>query len=64
MPITAIIPNKDDVDEEAVNNLKAEANTSWLSYQDTGLHLTRKEVSDWLKTWGSEKETVMPQCHG
>jgi predicted transcriptional regulator len=36
---------------------------SWQQYQETGLHVTDDELVTWLKTWGSEHETVAPQCH-
>ena len=49
--------------EEARENFKQEALASWKAYQETGQHLTRQEVSDWLNTWGTNKETDTPQCH-
>jgi len=49
--------------EEARENFKQEALASWKAYQETGQHLTSQEVSDWLNTWGTNKETGTPQCH-
>jgi len=49
--------------EEARESFKQEALASWTAYQETGQHLTGKEVQDWLESWGSEKETKIPKCH-
>jgi len=49
--------------EEAKESFKQEALTSWTTYQETGRHLTNQEVSEWLKTWGTDKETKIPKCH-
>lgn len=49
--------------EEARESFKQEALASWTAYQETGQHLTGQEVRDWLKTWGTDKETEIPQCH-
>lgn len=49
--------------EEARESFKQEALASWTAYQETGEHLTGKEVHDWLDSWGSEKETKIPKCH-
>ncbi len=38
--------------EDARENFKQEALASWQHYQETGQHLTCREVKDWLKTWG------------
>ena len=55
---------RDYVDrEEAMENFKQEALASWTAYQETGRHLTGQEVSDWLNSWGTEKETKIPKCH-
>lgn len=42
---------------------KQEALASWVAYQETGRHLSGREVRDWLKTWGTESEQAAPQCH-
>ncbi len=49
--------------EEAKESFKQEAILSWTAYQETGQHLTNKEVRDWLNTWGAEKELDIPECH-
>ena len=49
--------------EEAMEDFKQEALASWTAYQETGQHLTGQEVRDWLKSWGTEKETKIPKCH-
>jgi len=49
--------------EEARESFKQEALASWAAYQETGQHLTGQEARDWLNTWGTEKETEIPECH-
>ena len=49
--------------EEARESFKQEALASWTAYQATGRHLTGQEMRDWLNTWGTDKETDIPQCH-
>ena len=49
--------------EEARERFKQEALASWTVYQETGQHLTGQELHDWLKTWGTDKETEIPECH-
>lgn len=49
--------------EESKERFKEEALVSWKSYKETGRHLTGQEVCDWLKTWGTDKESEIPQCH-
>jgi predicted transcriptional regulator len=49
--------------EEARETFKQEALDSWAEYQESGLHLTGQEVSDWLKTWGTEADQEPPECH-
>ena len=49
--------------EEARESFKQEALASWTAYQETARHLTNREVRDWLKTWGTDKETEIPLCH-
>lgn len=55
---------KDYVDrEELRESFKQEAINSWKSYQETGRHLTREEVSGWLEKWGADEKNEIPQCH-
>lgn len=49
--------------EEARESFKQEALVSWKAFQETGQHLTGQEMSDWLKTWGTDKEREIPPCH-
>ncbi len=49
--------------EEARESFVKEAVASWTSYQQTGLHLTGEEVNAWLDSWGTDKETDLPDCH-
>ncbi len=49
--------------EEARESFKQEAMASWKEHQETGQHLTGKEVRNWLNNWGSDKETEIPECH-
>lgn len=49
--------------EEARESFKQEALASWQAFQETGLHLTGRETSDWLDQWGTESESEPPACH-
>jgi len=49
--------------EEARESFKQEALASWSAYRETGRHLTGQEVRAWLKTWGTEAEKELPECH-
>lgn len=49
--------------EESRESFKQEALASWTAYQETGKHLSGKEVQSWLDTWGTDNETELPQCH-
>jgi predicted transcriptional regulator len=49
--------------EEARQSFHEEAEASWQHYQETGLHVTGKEVGAWLATWGTDDETDAPDCH-
>ena len=49
--------------EEARESFKQDALRAWEDYQRTGLHLTGQEVRSWLKTWGTDDEKAMPECH-
>jgi len=48
--------------EEARENFKQEALESWTNFKETGKHLDINEVSDWLDTWGTDKERKIPKC--
>jgi predicted transcriptional regulator len=49
--------------EEARESFKQEALASWAAYKETGRHLTGKEVSAWLNSWGTDDEKPVPECH-
>lgn len=49
--------------EEAREGFKQEAVASWVTYQETGRHLTGEEVNRWLGTWGTDDERAVPECH-
>lgn len=49
--------------EEKKESFKQEAIASWTEYKETGQHLTGQEVYAWLDTWGTDKETGVPECH-
>ena len=49
--------------EEARESFQQEATASWIEFQETGLHITGQEASAWLRTWGTDEETEMPECH-
>lgn len=36
---------------------------SYAEYQESKLHITGEEVSEWLDTWGCENEKQPPTCH-
>lgn len=48
---------------EARERFKQEAMASWTAYQQTGRHLSSEEVHNWLKDWGTDQETAVPECH-
>ena len=49
--------------EEKRDQFRKETIAAWDHYQETGLHVTADEVSDWLDTWGTDQETAAPVCH-
>ena len=49
--------------EEGRECFKQEALASWTSFKETGRHRTGQGVCSWLKTWGTEAETKLPNCH-
>jgi predicted transcriptional regulator len=49
--------------EEKRDQFRKETIAAWNDYQETGLHVTADEVSDWLDTWRTDKETEAPICH-
>jgi predicted transcriptional regulator len=49
--------------KEKQDSLLQEALDSLAQYREDGLHLTLDEVSQWLKTWGTDEEKEASQCH-
>lgn len=49
--------------EAALESIQQEATESWIEFQETGLHITGQEAITWLRTWGTDEETKMPECH-
>lgn len=48
--------------EDARESFKQEAMAAWAAYQETGKHLTGKQVQAWLRTWGTNGERAAPKC--
>jgi predicted transcriptional regulator len=48
---------------KAREDFRHEALKSWANFQETGRHLTGKEVRDWLNTWGIKNEKAAPESH-
>ena len=49
--------------EEDRESFISEAQASWASYKETGLHLDGREAKAWLATWGTDGEDEAPECH-
>jgi len=49
--------------EEQRDLFHQEAMNAWEEYRETGLHVTGREVIEWLNTWGTEHEQAAPLCH-
>lgn len=49
--------------EEARENFKKEALSSWTAFRENGRHLTGEEVGNWLETWGDDGDNPVPPCH-
>ncbi|WP_028215963.1 CopG family ribbon-helix-helix protein [Paraburkholderia oxyphila] len=47
----------------ARERFKQEALASWRHYNETGKHLRGDEVRAWMRTWGTEDERAVPDCH-
>lgn len=48
--------------EEKRESWRKEGIEAWEEYQKTGLHLTNKEVMEWMDKIAGEK-AQMPKCH-
>ena len=49
--------------EKARLAFKREAHDAWKHYQQTGLHVTKNDVSAWIDNLYTDKETAAPICH-
>jgi predicted transcriptional regulator len=49
--------------EEDRESFISEAQASWVSYKETGMHVDGREAKAWLATWGTDGEHVAPECH-
>jgi predicted transcriptional regulator len=50
--------------ERKREQLRQDALAAWDDYQSTGLHLTGREVDNWLTKLGAGKRAAIPKCHG
>jgi predicted transcriptional regulator len=49
--------------EEARQNFIAAAESSFVHYKDTGLHITLDEFDSWVDQVQQDPNTPMPECH-
>lgn len=49
--------------EEQLEQFRDEMQAAWEDYQETGLHVTSKEVFTWMETWFTDNESPVPKCH-
>jgi predicted transcriptional regulator len=49
--------------EEARQNFIAAAESSFVHYNDTGLHITLDEFDSWVDQVQQDPNTPMPECH-
>ena len=49
--------------EEARQNFIAAAESSFVHYKDTGLHITLDEFDSWVDQVQQNPNTPMPECH-
>ena len=49
--------------EEQLEQFRNEMQAAWDDYQETGLHVTGKEVFAWMDTWFTDNESPVPKCH-
>ena len=50
--------NKDEVERR-----NQQADEAWKEYQRTGKSVSHEAMMEWFDTWGTDKETEIPQCH-
>jgi predicted transcriptional regulator len=49
--------------EEKREQFRLDTLAAWEDYHATGLHLTEKEVDDWLAKLESGEDAEPPECH-
>ena len=49
--------------EEARQNFIAVAESSFVHYKETGLHITLDEFDSWVDQVQQDPNTPMPECH-
>jgi len=63
MPVMSAVNLEDITREEKREAFRRETLAAWEEYAQTGLHVTMDEVTDWVKTWGTDEERDAPVCH-
>jgi predicted transcriptional regulator len=48
---------------ELREQLRKDAEEAWRDYEETGLHLTGKEVNEWLRRRAKGEDVEMPEPH-
>ncbi|ABS45628.1 TPA: CopG family transcriptional regulator [Yersinia enterocolitica] len=49
--------------EEKREELKEAAHKAWLSFQETGLHVSSEEANEWLTSLSEGHYKEPPKCH-
>ena len=47
--------------EEKIETRNQEADAAWAEYQRTGKFVSNEAVTEWLDTWGTDKESQCPE---
>ena len=46
--------------EEEIERRNMEADDAWNEYSETGQYVSHEDMTAWLDTWGTDKETQCP----
>lgn len=46
--------------EEEIERRNIEADQAWKEYKETGQYVSHEDMTTWLDTWGTDKETQCP----
>ena len=49
--------------EESAQKLNAECDQILKEFNETGMHITGEEFTDWLDSIGTPNEKAAPECH-